>query len=313
MKYTRRAGFSLIELLVVISIIGVLVALLLPAIQSARESARRNQCQNNLKQIGAALYSYHDANLVLPPGYVSAYDSTDPDREDLGSGWGWASHLLPYLEQNQLYERLNFSRNIEAPENTTTRTLAVGVFFCPSDPISSGRFPVFEQDAVTRIAEVAGANYVGVFGLGEVEDSLDDANGSFFRNSSVRFRDFLDGAHQTMVVGERSHNISRVTWAGRVTEGWSAATPTNKGGTLPTPFPAEEAFIMILGPIGTEDGNRTPNDPAAHNEDYWSFHPGGVNMLFGDGAVRFISDSIDAAIWQGLATVNGREIVGSDF
>ncbi|MGL4462166.1 MAG: DUF1559 domain-containing protein, partial [Planctomycetia bacterium] len=150
-------------------------------------------------------------------------------------------------------------------------------------------------------------------GLGEVEDNLDDGAGAFFRDSSVKFGGFLDGTAKTMVVGERSHNISRVTWTGRVNEGWCHPTPPGEGGSLQTPYPAEEAFIMVLGPVGLDDGNRTPNDPQAHNEDYWSFHTGGVHMLFGDGAVHFISDSVAVDVWQAMATRAGGETAPVGF
>lgn len=311
--YRQKTGFTLIELLVVIAIIAVLIALLLPAIQQARAAARRSQCSNNLKQVGMALHNYHESHQCFPPGYVSSYDRYDPDREDLGAGWGWAAMLLPHVEQAQLYEQVNFQLNIEADANRTARIQSVDVFLCPADPFSDGVFDVLEEDGTTAITQVAGANYVGMFGLGEVEESLDNANGSFFRNSRIRHRDYLDGTSRTIVVAERSHNISRVTWTGRVTEGWSFPTPPAQGGSIASPFPPEEAFIMILGPIGTEDGNRTPNDPLAHNEDYWSFHSGGIHALFGDGSVRFISDSIDVPAWQAFATRAGNEAVTSGF
>ncbi|MGL4461562.1 MAG: DUF1559 domain-containing protein, partial [Planctomycetia bacterium] len=184
----RRHGFTLIELLVVIAIIGVLVALLLPAIQQAREAARRSQCANNLKQIGLALHSYHDSYNTLPSGYVSAHDNYpvgDPATEDLGPGWGWASVLLPALDQAALFDSINFDLGIETDDNSTCRRRFVDGHLCPSDPYSRTVFSVFEQDGTTVVTDVAGANYVGVFGLGEVEDNLDDGAGAFFRDSSV--------------------------------------------------------------------------------------------------------------------------------
>ena len=109
MRLNRKA-FTLVELLVVMAIIGLLVGLLLPAVQAARESARRSQCTNNLKQIGVGLHNFHDAKRYFPPGYIdgNTNPTSTPDN-DLGPGWGWASYLLPYLEEDNVYSQINFS------------------------------------------------------------------------------------------------------------------------------------------------------------------------------------------------------------
>jgi len=131
---TDDKGFTLIELLVVISIIGVLVALLLPAVQSAREAARRAQCVNNLQQIGIALHNYHDAISTFPPGYIDYQNNPNytPDL-DMGPGWGWAAMSLPYLEQQPLYNAINFSLGITNASNSTAVLTSLTVFQCPSD------------------------------------------------------------------------------------------------------------------------------------------------------------------------------------
>ena len=120
--YTQcpRRGFTLVELLVVIAIIGLLVGLLLPAVQAVREAARRSQCTNNLKQIGLALQNYHDSQGVFPPGYIdrNPNPASTPDN-DLGPGWGWAAFLLPYLEQGNLYNQINFSQGVTVGNNAT--------------------------------------------------------------------------------------------------------------------------------------------------------------------------------------------------
>ena len=313
MKRSRRHGFTLIELLVVIAIIGVLIALLLPAIQMAREAARRSQCQNNLKQMGVALHNYLDQARVFPPGYVSTWAPADPDRADIGAGWGWASHLLPHLDQNKIYDEINFSRNIEHDQNTTVRISSVGVFTCPSDATFRSPFDAYESDLSTVVCKTGGSNYVGVFGVGEVEDGLDKGAGFFFRNSRVGSRDVVDGLSKTAVVGERSSNISRATWTGRITDAWCGATPRGEGGTIQSPYPAEEGFIMVLGPFSNADGVRTPNAPLAHNEDFASRHPGGLQLLFGDGSVQFVSDSVDVNVWLSYATRAGGETCPSSF
>jgi prepilin-type processing-associated H-X9-DG protein len=122
----------LIELLVVIAIIGVLIALLLPAVQGAREASRRTQCRNNLHQVGVALHNYHDASRCFAPGYVSAYDSSG---NDTGAGWGWASPLLSYSEQDALTKLIHFNQPIESPANANARIFPVTMLICPSDTL----------------------------------------------------------------------------------------------------------------------------------------------------------------------------------
>ena len=120
----------------VITIIGVLIALLLPAVQAAREAARRMACSNNLKQIGLALHNYHTAINSFPPGYISAVGPTKIPAwfaDDLGPGWGWAAMTLPYLEQGNVYAQINFSKDVTDPTNTVARTTSLPVFLCPSD------------------------------------------------------------------------------------------------------------------------------------------------------------------------------------
>lgn len=131
-----RRGFTLVEVLVVIAIIGLLIALLLPAVQAARESSRKTQCFNNLKQIGIALVSYHDTYGSLPPGYVSQYDKSG---NDLGPGWGWAAILLPQLEQTNIFGAIQFPLAIEkqtSPAAITVRTTNVATYLCPSDTVN---------------------------------------------------------------------------------------------------------------------------------------------------------------------------------
>jgi prepilin-type N-terminal cleavage/methylation domain-containing protein len=308
---SNRSGFTLIELLVVIAIIAVLIALLLPAVQKAREAARRCTCQNHLKQVGVALHNYHDMHSVLPPGYVSLVDPTNADNEtnDLGSGWGWGAMILPQLEQADVYNAVNFSLNIEHPSNVTARTISLELFLCPSSTPNLGIWPVTDDTGANVICQVATSNYVGVSGIGEVGDALDNGLGLFYRNSKLSARDIVDGLSQTLAVGERSSNLSPVTWTGRVPGGWSFTTPASSGGTvLSNPNP-EPAFVMILGPIGIDDGNRTPNDAQAHIEDFWSWHHGGAHFLMADGAVRFLSDHIDAELYRAVATRHGHEAI----
>jgi prepilin-type N-terminal cleavage/methylation domain-containing protein/prepilin-type processing-associated H-X9-DG protein len=337
-------GFTLIELLVVIAIIAVLIALLLPAVQAAREAARRMQCTNNLKQIGVALHNYHDAMNVFPPGYVSAInplvqDPCNTDQEgrsgvDTGSGWAWGSMILPQMDQGPLYNSVNFNLSVAYAQNNTCSTTLLSVYICPSDdgpslipvlgnppdPANPGTF-----NGSQVVDTVARGNYVGMFGLGEVcaasgpvpgvvypGDPLGIAAGIFFRNSNISVAAVTDGTSNSIAVGERSHNLSYVTWTARSINGWLGVTPPSLGGSDKFNPSPEECWTQVLGPAGLEDGVRTPNDPEAHVEDYWSMHPGGVNFLFTDGSVHFIKASISPYAWRGLATRNMGEIISAD-
>src|SRR5258708_7018439 len=160
----RRVGFTLIELLVVIAIIAVLIGLLLPAVQKVREAAARMKCTNNLKQIGLALHNYHDTMKVFPPGYVdgNTNPNSTPDN-DLGPGWGWASFLLPYLEQGNVYNQINFSQGVGIGSNVAISLLPLPMFQCPSDGLQDP-FPVYDSSFTSPIATVAHANYLGCSG-----------------------------------------------------------------------------------------------------------------------------------------------------
>jgi prepilin-type N-terminal cleavage/methylation domain-containing protein/prepilin-type processing-associated H-X9-DG protein len=341
--HARDRGFTLIELLVVISIIGVLIALLLPAVQAAREAARRASCVNNLKQIGVALNNYHNAVGVFPPGYVSAVDKTvtdpcDQDAEnmhgvDLGPGWAWGSMILPQMEQQALCNSINYSLSVAFAANNTCSTTSVAAYLCPSDAGAPSVVPVLKDPpdpaqpgtySGTGIDDyVARGNYVGMFGLGEIcaasgpnnqpnVGSVGMASGMFNRNSRTSFADITDGSSQTIAIGERSHNLSYVTWTARSIDGWLGKTSFVEGGTDKFNPSPEECWTQVLGPAGLEDGTRTPNSPEAHVEDYWSLHPGGVNFLFADGSVHFLKSSINPTPWRALATRAGGEAISAD-
>jgi prepilin-type N-terminal cleavage/methylation domain-containing protein len=166
-----RRGFTLIELLVVIAIIAVLIALLLPAVQQAREAARRTQCKNNLKQIGLALHNYLDTHLVFPPGYIdrNGNPNVTPDL-DQGPGWGWASFLLPMMDQSNVHNQINFNQGVGLLSNITISQKPLSIFRCPSD---GGRetFSVYDSNFTTPIATLAFSNYVGCNGWSECFDA----------------------------------------------------------------------------------------------------------------------------------------------
>ncbi len=276
-EQTRRqvnSGFTLIELLVVIAIIAILIALLVPAVQKVRESASRTQCRNNLKQIGLAMHNYHDRFKRFPPGYTSKVAG----GQDVGPGWGWGAYILNDLEQGNLQKQCNFALDITNGVNAAARVQSLAIFLCPSD-VQVGTF-VPDSASIS----LAHGNYVGVFGSNEIEVDPGAGNGIFYRNSQVRIGGITDGTSNTLMVGERSSNLSKATWVGSVTG-------------------ADEAQALVLG-----SADHPPNDPAAHAEDFWSMHVQGVNFLFADGSVRNIGNSIPAYLYQALATRASGEV-----
>ena len=288
-------GFTLIELLVVIAIIAVLMALLLPAVQQAREAARRTQCRNNLKQIGLALHNYHERANCFPPGYLSR---TNPsDGTDLGFGWGWGAFLLPEIDQSPLYNRINFNADITDATNLTVRTQFLGAYYCPSDQLLRA-FPV-NDDGGNLITNAAQSCYVAVNGNGGVSDSAATNDGSFLKNRVFRTADISDGLSNTFFIGERSTTMSYVTWVGAVTSG---VVPSRRD-----PAASESAAALVLGHCGPH----MPNNPMVTDADALSSaHPQGVNMLLGDGSVRNVSSNMSLQIYDALATRQRGEVIG---
>jgi prepilin-type N-terminal cleavage/methylation domain-containing protein/prepilin-type processing-associated H-X9-DG protein len=295
-------GFTLIELLVVISIIALLIALLLPAVQAAREAARRAQCVNNLKQVGLALQNYHGALQTFPPGYVSNFDA---GGNDTGPGWGWAGMLLPQMEQKPLYDSINFNLPIEAPSNQTSRLVLVGGFLCPSDSVQPSWLATARDAsgvATQSLCQVATSNYVAMFGT---SDPGIDGDGIFFRNGNVGIRDITDGTSQTIAAGERGQNLGQATWVGSVT-GAVLFPVDNDGIGYPR---AEPAPGMILGHAG---GGLGPGARNGEVNQFFSRHPGGVNVLFADGHVSFLKTTMANKTFRALATRAGGEAVSGD-
>ena len=308
---SQQKGFTLIELLVVIAIIGVLIGLLLPAVQKVRESAARLQCTNNLKQIGLAMMNYESTYNRFPAGYLDNMTTNRPNsaatsNPDPITGWGWGTLILPYLEQESLYKSINI--NSIAMNNTYAGTIAfrktvIKSFLCTSDDTGLNTFTI---SGTGGNFELAKSSYAGVNGQAELAD-FDTAFGlgMFLRGRGVSIAEVTDGLSNTLFVGERSSKSAKQavgTLPGVCT--WVGALP---GGDLDGETPA----LYILGWTGDPSSPAKPNMPepdgSFHPESFTSRHSGGVNFLFGDGSVRFISDSIDGQTWVKLGTRQGGE------
>lgn len=293
----QRTGFTLVELLVVIAIIGVLVALLLPAVQAAREAARRVSCFNNMKQIGLALHNYHDTHKVFPMGWNGLEATTNRPYAEGTPGWAWGSFALPYLEQATLADGVvRYTLPILDPANQVARETFLPVFRCPSDTPADKLFTLgLEGSPNTPLVTLATASYVGVHGTVELHDCEGlpigvqcRSDGTFYHLSSTRFADILDGTSNTFAVGERSAMAGFSTWVG-----------VAQGG--------DEAFARVLGIT-----DHPPNSEHPHLDDFGSQHPGGTNFVLADGSVRLISETVDLAVYRAYATRAGGEVATLD-
>jgi prepilin-type N-terminal cleavage/methylation domain-containing protein len=292
-----RKGFTLIELLVVIAIIAILTGLLLPAIQKVRASSFRTHCQNNLKQIGVAMQNYYDTLGSFPPGYN---DRALWPQNDQGPGWGWASYLLRFLEQDALWTQINFSLNVADPTNATPRTTFLKVFYCPADYYAHD-FTV--TDGVGSSWVVAQSSYVACNGNDGVDDQTTPPHTGAFIRSKTGFHisDIADGLSNTFFVGERCTTMSYSTWAG-VPLG--ALDPSIRA---PGNFSGGSA--LVLGHCGPH----LPNDSIVTDADAMSSgHTQGVQFLYGDGSVHIINNTITMSAYDALATRAGLEVLPAD-
>jgi len=303
----KSAGFTLIELLVVIAIIAILIALLLPAVQQAREAARRTQCRNNMKQLGLAIHNYHDTAYIFP--IQNSYQSPAPKR------FSWTVMILPYIDQAPLYNQFNFAKdgldstaNGTGPSNLELMKRQLTAVLCPSDPNSSTPLtradnagsttdPVTMTTVLLGLTNYAasvgdhinattttGAQNISQYGNGAI--NANTTRGVISRcNWSARLRDITDGTSNTFLLGEVLPSLCQ--W-----EDW-----------------AHQNFATTAHP---------PNTPTTVGDadkciGFRSMHTGGVHMLFCDGTVRFISTNISGAVYCGLASRAGSEVVGGDF
>jgi prepilin-type N-terminal cleavage/methylation domain-containing protein/prepilin-type processing-associated H-X9-DG protein len=368
-----RAAFTLIELLVVIAIIAILIGLLVPAVQKARQLGDNITCKNNLHQIGLALHQYHDANGHFPAAYQSTHptvgaplpppppiptgpssqlgvppllrdqpalaladepppgerrltadvllslialiDAWPPGGGRMGQtpppfetvttpGWGWGALLLPYIDQEPLYKRIDLTVPIEDPRHKPVRTSIVKTYVCPADR-GAGVFTVLDQAYNEPVADAATNSYAACYGewwqIYEVPGS-----GMFHKNSATRIGDITDGTAYTLAVGERAALFAKTPWAGAISTGSVRTTPN-----APVyQSVIEPAPVQVMARIC---GRRQINAPNSEPYDFFSPHTGSCNFLFADGSVRALSTSMDLNVQRALATMAGGESVANDY
>lgn len=307
-RNSRRSGFTLVELLVVIAIIGMLIAILLPAVQMARESARKTKCANNLKQIGLGLHGYMDSYKSLPPGYVSV---VLPDHDDGGPGWAWGSSILPFIEEAGIHALINPAVTVESPEVSKVRTASVPIFVCPSDDAFQQVVDIPEKKSDRVICQMAGASYVGSAGTVRPTCKVcrDLFDGVFGRNRAIKPRELQDGLTKTLAAGERATYWSSATLWGVV--------PNSKvvDNQQPGMYAAGPAYVLgttFKEGFNIETSELDHAETHTYAESFGSRHPGGCYFLFCDAGVRFVWDTADPAIMNALSTRDGRPKTGTE-
>jgi prepilin-type N-terminal cleavage/methylation domain-containing protein/prepilin-type processing-associated H-X9-DG protein len=347
-KRSRRRlwAFTLVELLVAMAIIGLLIALLLPAVQRAREAAHRTQCRNNMKQLGLALHNYSEVFTTLPPAVVIA----DVGGRLQFGGWSVTGRLLPFLEGSAGYNAINFHFSYDHSTNITTAQVNLETMLCPSDPNVAPYLHSFGLAGVSDYGWNMGDWYVWG-GASPVGLRFGDRPRSpFYVNSSVRDRDFLDGLSHSFVAAEvkarQSYFRDCRDLSARLTPSLYPAPGDDPYTVAPeyvsgagcnatlrdsghtewmdghvhqsgvTTAWTPNRRIEHAGPAGRVDlditGIRESNlGPTFSAITSRSFHPGGVHILLGDGSVRFVSDAIHGPTWRALGTVAGGETVDS--
>lgn len=296
MKKAHLRGFTLVELLVVIAIIGVLVALLLPAVQAAREAARRMQCTNNMKQIALAMHNYHDANNALPAGWIY--------RGGNGKcNYGWAVAIMPYIEAGNFYNTLDpgkvplYNRYKSGASATDKQLLqtAFPAYRCPSD--QSKKLNDNQKFGSSDHFDVALSNYIACAGSAiTFPVKADNSGGVFYGNSWCTFGDITDGTTNTLLVSERRYRNYAATWLG--------VGKNDSYGNEGTP---RATFRMSFG---INVAHASANVGKGVNSE----HPGGANFALGDGSVRFISETTNIAnVMQLMADRADGEVFNSPF
>jgi len=302
LQRSRQRGFTLIELLVVIAIIAILISLLLPAVQQAREAARRTSCRNNLKQLVLGIHNYESSYSVFPPGYLHKPDPGGSGANHMGFAWGLM--ILPQIEQSILFDEFDFNVPGFDLANLPAREKHLGTMLCPSDTYSPGYY-VVRDDTSTPQERYAAGSYAANWGPSSDTVNLDDtpleSRGVFFRNSSTRFKDITDGASNTLALGERTNGpipSSMPTAGGHSVfeNAWCCAAREITD-------PMDDHGHMVLF-----ETQFRPNQIDGDDKGISAPHTG--YGLFGlcDGSVRPISENVAADVYDAMGTQSGGEV-----
>jgi len=327
---SNRDGFTLVELLVVIAIIGILIALLLPAVQAAREAARRSSCTNKLKQIGLAMHNFHDVRGQFPAGDPEKVCPTYPSVGAFLYRWSWLAMITPYMEQYNVYKSLNMDVPLYTyngsnsgpgynvhPDNLGPVSGIIPLFLCPSD-------------TEKKVDELYGpTNYMSCWGSGMPPWTVHEAtqtDGVFYANSTTRFADITDGTTNTAMASEST------LWPGGSVSGLTAenardvmvslrslpldetrcsqigaSASTSRNGRWADGWPRYSGYDHYLGPNSSVPDCGVVSPMRGLWKAARSRHPGGVNLILCDGSVRFAGDSVDRDTWHALGSRNGGE------
>jgi prepilin-type N-terminal cleavage/methylation domain-containing protein/prepilin-type processing-associated H-X9-DG protein len=309
----RLAAFTLVELLVVIAIIGVLIALLLPAVQAAREAARRTQCSNNLKQIGLGMQNYHDARKILPQGASGVQSNV--------AGGNWMSSILSFMEEQQAYDQFRFDLPMTDAKNAKARSQVVRTLLCPTDPGASDPINT-KHHASTKVPNVSRTSYFGSLGPAHVDSCADcpvtiPGNTNYCCRLSWSFGS-LPNASPLVKAGQFPGLLAR--WPRgikfrQITDGLSSTFLV--GETVSTDCGFNGAFVNNFCVTSTAislnilESDKGDNSALAISRacGFKSQHPGGAHFVLADGSVHFISEAIDYRLYNQLGTRDGGEIV----
>jgi prepilin-type N-terminal cleavage/methylation domain-containing protein len=341
----KRHGFTLVELLVVIAIIGTLVGLLLPAVQAARETARRSSCSNNLKQQGLALHNHHDAKRAFPPG------ATLPSTSRFAGNWNWHADILPYMEEGSLHSRLTFNSSTAFGWNalgagaSALYNTVIATYQCPSSlfpalypATEGGIMPVYGSPA----QPVMCIDYVGIAGAatasnadpfsrsGMITVPSNSAAGCFSRSGMLslqanKFKDCTDGTSSTIMVAEQSGQVNGVEISANRHGGWmgwynlqaadiTVGTMTLGSGASSVPYAGGITTVRRLPNWYWASGATNPDAYTGSNNTLLnSFHPGGTTVMLADGSVRFLNETVELNTLYRLCCKEDGMVAGGDW